>query len=229
MELALDTSTDVSGLALSRDGQVLVEMAWLSGQDHARQLFPALEALLERGGVGLEQVRTVFVALGPGSFNGLRVGLAAAKGLALAIGAHLVGISTLEIEAFPFRSAGLPLCAVHGAGRGELAVALFQQSLGRWERLWEDQLISPQELLSRLPKKALFCGEIPSEFLAQLGAWEGEATIPSPAARRRRPAFLAELGWLRLQERGPDPAAGLQPVYLRRPPITQPKEERHAR
>jgi len=229
MELALDTSTNVSGLALSRQGEVLSEMAWVSGQNHSRQLFPALEDLVERAGVGLEEIRAVFVALGPGSFNGLRVGVAAAKGLAFALEAPLVGISTLEMEALPFRAAGLPICPVHGAGREELAAALFQEQKGLWERLWEDQILSPQELLSRLPRKTLFCGEIPSEFLAQVRAWEGEAVIPSPAARRRRPAFLAELGWLRLQERGPDSAAGLQPVYLRRPPITPRREERHGR
>ena len=184
---------------------------------------------MERGGMGLEEVGAIFVALGPGSFNGLRVGLAAAKGLALALGAPLVGVSTLEVEAFPFRSVGLPLCPVHGAGREDLAVALFREGLGGWERLWEDQLLSPRELLSRLPEKVLFCGEIPSRFLAQLGAWKGEAVIPSPAARRRRPAFLAELGWQRLQERGPDHPASLQPIYLRHPPITQRKEELYGR
>ena len=229
MELALDTSTDVSGLALSRQGEVLAEMSWLSGQNHSRQLFPALEDLVTRTGVGLEEIRAVFVAVGPGSFNGLRVGVAAAKGLAFALDAPLVGISTLEIEALPFRAAGLPICPVHGAGRGDVAAALFQEREGRWERLWEDQLLPPQELLSRLPRKTLLCGEMRPDFLAQVQAWEGEAVIPSPAARRRRPAFLAELGWLRLQERGPDSAAGLQPVYLRRPPITPRKEERHAR
>lgn len=229
MELALDTSTDVSGLALSREGEVLAEMAWLAGQDHARQLFPALEALLERGGVGLEEVRAIFVALGPGSFNGLRVGLAAAKGLVLALGAPLVGVSTLEVEAFPFRSASLPLCPVHGAGREDLAVALFREGPGGWERLWEDQLLSPAKLLSRLPEKVLFCGEIPPHFLDHLEAWEGDAVIPSPNARRRRPAFLAELGWQRLKERGPDPPASLQPIYLRHPPITQRKEELYGR
>jgi len=229
MELALDTSTDVSGLALSRDGEVLAEMDWLAGQDHSRQLFPALEALLERGGVGLEEVRAIFVALGPGSFNGLRVGLAAAKGLALALGAPLVGVSTMEVEAFPFRSASLPLCPVHGAGREDLAVALFREGPGGWERLWEDQLLSPAKLLSRLPEKVLFCGEIPPHFLDHLEAWEGDTVSPTPNARRRRPAFLAELGWQRLQERGPDVAASLQPIYLRHPPITQRKEELYGR
>src|SRR3990172_12554470 len=229
MELALDTSTDVSGLAFSREGEVLAEMSWLAGQDHARQLFPALEALMERGGVGVEEVKAIFVALGPGSFNGLRVGLAAAKGLALALGAPLVGVSTLEVEAFPFRSASLPLCPVHGAGREDLAVALFREGPGGWERLWEDQLLSPAKLLSRLPEEVLFCGEIPPHFLDHLEAWEGDAVIPSPNARRRRPAFLAELGWQRLQERGPDVAASLQPIYLRHPPITQRKEELYGR
>ena len=229
MELALDTSTDVSGVALSRDGEVLAEMSWLAGQDHSRQLFPALEALLERGGVELEEVTAIFVALGPGSFNGLRVGLAAAKGLAFALKAPLVGVSTLEVEAYPFRSACLPLCPVQGAGREELAVALFRESLGRWERLWDDQLVFPQELLSRFHEKVLFCGEIPSHFLDHVAAWDGDAVIPPPSARRRRPAFLAELGWQRLQERGADPPASLQPTYLRHPPITPRKEELHGR
>jgi len=220
MELALDSSTDIMGLALLEQGEVRAELTWYSGQNHARQLFPALDGLLARAGASFSAIQAIFVARGPGSFNGLRVGIAATKGLARALAAPVLGVSTLEAEAYPFRSWGLPICPVHPAGRGELAVALFQEQEGEWARLWEEQLLTPQDLLARLTGRTLFCGEPPPAFLELLGA---TAVVPSPAARLRRAGPLGELGWSRLSQGQRDDPATLQPIYLHRPPITQPK------
>ncbi len=82
MQLAIDTSTDTASIALVEDGGLLAEHTWRSGQNHTRQLLPRLSYLLTGAGADVHNVSAVFVATGPGSFNGLRVGVSTAKGLA---------------------------------------------------------------------------------------------------------------------------------------------------
>ena len=128
MELAIDTSTDFATIGLSREGETIAELAWRSGQNHTTELVPSIVRLLNHTKLDPQSLGAVFVAKGPGSFNGLRVGMSTAKGLAFALRIPLIGIVTLEIEAYPFGFTRLPLCPIHNAGRGEIAAALYQQN-----------------------------------------------------------------------------------------------------
>src|ERR1035437_5858080 len=110
MLLALDTSTEMAGLALVNDGRLVAEATWYCGQNHTIQLLPQLAALLIKTGTDIKTISAIAVAKGPGSFNGLRVGISSAKGLAFSLGIPLAGISTLEVEAYPFAITGLPVC-----------------------------------------------------------------------------------------------------------------------
>ena len=98
-QLAMDTATDIAGLALAEPGQVVAEMTWPARRNHTQQLLPGLLHLLAQAKVDLEDLDGIIVAQGPGSFTGLRVGFAIAKGLAYGLGLPLVGVSTLEVEA----------------------------------------------------------------------------------------------------------------------------------
>ncbi len=122
MQLAIDTSTDTASIALVRDAEVLVELTWHSGRNHTTQLLPNLSRLLDKADI--HSVNCIFVAKGPGSFNGLRVGVSTAKGLAFSLKIPLVGISTLEVEAYQHAETGLPVCPIFNAGRGEIATAI---------------------------------------------------------------------------------------------------------
>ncbi len=97
MLLAIDTSTHYASVALHDRSALLGEHTWLARQDHTRTLLPNVKRLLQDAGCGLANLSAVAIALGPGSFNGLRVGLSTAKGLAIARGIPLVGASTLEL------------------------------------------------------------------------------------------------------------------------------------
>jgi len=100
MLLAIDTSTRQAGIALYDDDKgLLAEYNWHSANRHTEELLPATAQMLERAGVTARDLTAVGVAIGPGSFTGLRVGLAAAKGLALAQDLKLVGVSTLDFTA----------------------------------------------------------------------------------------------------------------------------------
>ena len=97
MLLAIDTATDTASLALHDGFQVRVEHTWESARRHTVELVPRLLAALEQVGLGAEHLSGVAVTRGPGSFTGLRVGIAVAKGLALARGLPLVGVPTLGV------------------------------------------------------------------------------------------------------------------------------------
>ena len=225
MEISIDTSTAWGGTALSQDGDLLAELTWQPGQNHTSELFPNIERLLRTAKSEIKSLSAVFVATGPGSFNGLRAGISAAKGLAFSLKIPLVGISTLEAEALPFAFTGLPLCPIHDAGRGEIATALYRQT-GRWQRLKEEYLNTVESLCAEIGEKTIFCGEIPPAAVVHILASLGEkAVIPGWEQRLRRPGYIAYLGWQRLKSGQTDNLATLQPIYLRQPPITQRKKK----
>lgn len=224
MEISIDTSTAWGGVALSQDGILLAELTWKPGQNHTSELFPNIERLLQTAGTDVGSLSAVFVALGPGSFNGLRAGISAAKGLAFSLKIPLVGVSTLEAEALPFAFTGLPLCPIHDAGRGEIAAALYRRS-GGWQQLREEYLTTVEALCAEVSEKTVFCGEMPPAAVDLIIASLGEkAVIPEWEQRLRRPGNVASCGWQRLKSAGADSLATLQPIYLRQPPISQRKK-----
>lgn len=224
MQLAIDTSTDTASLALVEDSEILAELTWRCGQNHTTQLLPHLTHLLEQAKLELGSATGIIVAKGPGSFNGLRVGISTAKGLALSLGVPIVGISTLEVEAYPYAQTGLPICPIHNAGRGEIATALYQMKGKEWHRLAAEHITTVDALCSEITTKTIFCGDLVTLTAPQLQKQlKQKAIIPLPASRLRRAGFLAELGQQRLRAGDYDDLATLQPLYLRRPSITKPK------
>jgi tRNA threonylcarbamoyl adenosine modification protein YeaZ len=224
MYLAIDTSTNNASLAIVKEGQVLAELTWLSQQNHSVELMPNLNRLLEETKTKLKYTDGIIVAIGPGSFNGLRVGVSTAKGLAFSMGVPLVGINTLEAAAYQYAETGLPVCPILNAGRSEIASAIYQKKGNKWCQISNQQITTTDDLIARITDKTIFCGEPAIDVLEQLKDKLGrKAIIPSPASRLRRAAFLAELGIKRLEAGEDDAPASLQPIYLRLPPITQPK------
>jgi tRNA threonylcarbamoyladenosine biosynthesis protein TsaB len=200
------------------------ETTWRCGQNHTVELLPNLIELLSEAGVGPRDIDGLAVATGPGSFNGLRVGMSTAKGLALALDAPLVGISTLEIEAYSYSHTSLPVCPIHSTVRGQLAAALYQMRAGKWSRLMEERIITLDALCSKVNGKTLFCGRFAPHLETQLQERLGSRAVFSAASgSMRRTGSLAELAWQRLKRREFDDISTLQPLYLHPPPITQPR------
>lgn len=224
MLLAIDTSTDTASIAVIRESEMLAELTWRCGQNHTTQLLPRLVCLLNQAGVDLPSVDFIIVARGPGSFNGLRVGLSTAKGLAFSLGIPIVGIGTLEVEAYQHAETGLPICPILNAGRGEIATALYQKKQNKWHQLAEEHITTVDILSLQITGKTVFCGEFIPSIAPQLEKeLRQKAIISTPAANLRRASFLAELGQRRIEAGDFDHAATLQPLYLRRPAITKPK------
>ncbi len=224
MLLAIDTSTDTASLALLQDDAVLAELTWSCGQNHSTQLLPRLAHLLNQADLTLQSVSGIIVARGPGSYNGLRVGISTAKGLAFSLGIPLVGVSTLEVEAYQQAERGLPVCPIFNAGRGEIATAIYQKKGGQWRQLAAEHLTTVDILCSQVTTKTVFCGEFVPYIAAELKKQlKQKAVMLSPVAGLRRAGFLAELGLKRFEAGDYDDLVTLQPLYLRGPAITQPK------
>jgi tRNA threonylcarbamoyladenosine biosynthesis protein TsaB len=216
MLLAIDTSTRRVGLAIYDGAQVISESTWQSQNHHTIEVAPALETLLEHSNVSPNDLRAIGVALGPGSFTSLRIGLGLAKGMALALHIPLIGIPTLDITAaaVPLRDA--VLAAVLQAGRTRLAVGWYHNPSG--DR-WESQAPGPQvmrieELAAQIRRPTLICGELSAEERQLLHRKRKNAILSSPAASLRRPAYLAELAWARWQAGQVDDVVSLSPFYL---------------
>ncbi len=224
MQLAIDTSTDIASLELVQESEVLAELTWRSGRNHSTQLMPNLSHLLEQVRLSIQSASGVIVAKGPGSYNGLRVGISTAKGLAFSLGIPIVGISTLEVEAYQQAETGLPICPIFNAGREEIATAIYQKKDNKWCQLMAEHITTIDHLCSQITTKTIFCGEsipfIATQLRKQL---KQKAIIPGSAARLRRAGFLAELGLKRLKASDFHNPTTLQQLYLRQPPITKPR------
>jgi len=224
MLLAIDTSTEMASLALAASDRLLAESTWHCGQNHTVQLLPQLTAMLEKVRANIQEVEGVVVARGPGSFNGLRVGMSTAKGLAFSLGVPIVGISTLEAAAYQHAASGLPVCVLQNAGRSEIAAAVYRMIRRKWQQKTAEHITTLETLISGIPEKTLFCGELNTEMITAIKQQlKTKAVIPCAAALPRRSYYLAELGRQRLAAGCPDNPATLQPLYLRRPPITERK------
>lgn len=215
MLLAIDTATRRVGLALYDGAQVLHEVTLASPSRHTVDLAPAVERALA-GTAGLGALSGIAVALGPGSFTGLRIGMAFAKGLAEARALPLVGIPTHDILAHA-QPVGVEerLAAVIEAGRGRLAVRWYILAVGGWQAEGEPQLLTPEGLGKEIRNPTLVCGDLGEETRKLLGRKRKNVSLAPPAASLRRAGFLAELGWARLQAGDVDDPATLAPVYLR--------------
>src|SRR5579885_1617782 len=160
LELAIDTAGPVASVALSSDGALLADLTWRTRTNHSAELIPAIETVLAQAGREREQIRVLFVDRGPGAYAGLRVGISTAMGLALALGAELLAAVRLELDAYLHAAFPGPICAIHQAGRGDLAWAVYRGSAAGIEELSAPRLSTLNELIDAVPPDALFCGEL---------------------------------------------------------------------
>jgi len=213
MLLAIDTSTRAMGVALYDGEQVLSEMSWVGKNHHTIELAPAVDQTLARVGAKAKELRAVGVAIGPGSFTGLRIGLALAKGIALSHRLPLVGIPTLDViaAALPVPP-GVRLAAILEAGRRRLAVGWYRAQNGKWEPEGPPQNLAVEEFIETLNGPILVCGELSGDVRQRLS--QTKSIMPPPVQCVRRPAVLAELAWKRWKAGEVDDPVSLRPVYL---------------
>jgi len=142
--LAIDSATPVAGVALIQDEQLIAEEFANIGLTHSETLMPMVDRVLKGASLKAHDVDAFAVTIGPGSFTGLRIGLAAAKGLALSVDKPLLGISTLEVLAHNLSYSPLLVGTVLDARKGEIYGACFDVSQAYPQRLGEEMACSPE-------------------------------------------------------------------------------------
>jgi len=217
MLVAIDTATEYASLALHDGFRVRAEHTWESPRRHTVELMPRLADALEHVGREADRLSGVAVTRGPGSFTGLRIGMAVAKGLALARALPLVAVPTLDVVAAAQGLDRRPLCAVLQAGRGRICVATYRWRAGRWHAREAPHLTTWPILAEETTVPTLFCGEIDLAGADALSPLGDLAVLLPAAARLRRAGFLAELAWRRLNRGETDDPATLTPIYLQHP------------
>jgi len=221
MLLALDTSTHYASVAIADEDRVVASRTWHSSINHTAELMPAVAHLMESRGLTPQQLDGVVVALGPGGFSALRVGVSAAKGLALVAKKPMVGVGTLDLEAYAYLKSGVIVCALLEAGREECATALYGPE---GIRLREDRVCTADDLLAEVTGPAVFCGEGVTGWNDRIvGALGAKAQIVWPVPAARVWALLA-IGREKLDSGETSDITTLQPEYLRMPSIGAPKQ-----
>lgn len=211
--LAIDTSTKSIGLALHSGMELIAEHHWVTRGFHTVELAPEIALMLRRANRTVADLTAIAVAKGPGSYTGLRIGMALAKGLALAHNLTLLGISTLDIIARGQPASDAQLFALIQAGRGRISGVWYKWGSHGWEVDGEPANLLWEDVLDQIEQSAIICGEIGESEQVALQELN-HVEIPIPAQRVRRPGILAELGWERLRLGDIDDPATLAPIYL---------------
>ena len=224
MELSIDTASDFAGVALSEEGRLVTEVIWRCHANHSAELLPAIDRMLSASRTERTELNAIFVCRGPGSYSGLRAGLSTAMVLAFALKRDLLGVGRLEIDAAQHAAFPGPVCAVHQAGRGELAWAVYRSRGDEFVELVAPRLACGEEFLDEAPSKALFCGELTAPLVGMLRERFGDETpVVVGNAAVRRPGLLASLAWRRYAAGERGNASFVEPIYLREPQITAPR------
>lgn len=215
--LALETATPLASVALVRGEALLAERSLSHERPVSAELLPALAELLDAAGVTLAAVDAFAVSIGPGSFTGLRVGLASLKGLAFGSGRPAVAVSTLEALAAGAPPGETPLATLLDAQRGEVYGALWERGAAGLRLLVPEGLYRLEELAGQLPASVCLLGDGALLHAAWLRERLGPGAIGAgPAHAAPRAAEVAALGRRRLAEGEGVDAASLVPRYLRR-------------
>jgi len=216
--LGIDTATSCGGIGLIDDDAVVAEYAFDHEETPSARLVSAIRALLKEARLDLGGIDGIAVSLGPGSFTGLRVGLSAVKGLALALEKPVAGVPTLDALAAQLPPTTSHICPLVDARKGEVYTALYKQGgNGNVEQLTPYQVLPPARLLEELPlRETVFVGdgvEVYGELIVErLG---DKALFAPPHLRYLRGTTVAKLGLQRLAHGGGDDIASLAPIYVR--------------
>ena len=221
--LVMDTSTRYAGAALWRGDEAVATISWHSARNHTRELMPAIRHLLDMVGSAPADLTGLGVALGPGGFSAIRVGISTAMGLALPLKLALVGVGTLELEAYVYASTGLPVRPLIDVGRGEVATALFKGPRAAWRKLEQERVRTTDDVVASVSETTLLCGEgVPSRSGQLLDALGDRAVLVDGYTPATRLWSLGAISRYRLEQGDSDDPDTLQPMYLRRPSIGAP-------
>lgn len=214
--LALDTASVTGSVALL-DGQKLVAETLLNVRaTHSERLLDQIDQVLQAGSLSLAELDLIAVVRGPGSFTGLRIGLATAKGLAQAASLPVVGVSSLQLLAMNLPLCPLPICAFLDARKNEVYTALFQWSEGIPVAAGPELVMPPEMLLQRIEGQVALVGDAVELYHSLIDDILGDrASLPAVCHHQPRASAVAALAARQFKPGAEYGYTQLTPVYIR--------------
>ncbi len=224
--LAFDSSAKVAAVSICTEDKILAETVLDTGLTHSQTLLPICAALLESAQTDISKIDAFAVAAGPGSFTGLRIGLAAVKGLAFQADKPCYSVSTLEALAYNLHGMDGIVCPVMDARRGQVYNALFSLADGKVTRLCGDRAVSIEELSAELAgytEPIWLCGDGAELCFGKMPNRTENIRLAPPALRRQRASGVAAAAF-----HGGEAVSSraLTPQYLRLPQAERERAER---
>lgn len=219
--LAVDTATKTCALSIVDNDQLVAEINIDQGKTHARILMKAIDDMLSAARLRTTDMDAFAVTIGPGSFTGLRIGLATVKGLAFSGGKPVAGISTLDALAAPFRDNAEQICAMLDARRGEVYTAIYRSGASGMISIMPARAAFPEQVLEQFRKTTsgpvVFAGDGALLYKDQITAGLGDRACFAEAGQHAiRASVVGKLGMEQIINGKPFDAFTLVPLYLRR-------------
>jgi tRNA threonylcarbamoyladenosine biosynthesis protein TsaB len=234
--LAIETSTMLGGIAVADDSAGLIAEVRLNVKStHSERLMTEINHVLQQSGLTAHDIDIFGVAIGPGSFTGLRIGLSTAKGFSYATGKPIVSVPTLEAFAWNFPYCSHPVCIMLDARKGEVYAALFQWTGDGFVRLMSEASVNAEKLMEKITsgipllpsarageegtgeERIVFAGEGALLYRDKIEAMIGEKAIFAPLEKMvPSPANVASLGIQKALKNEFSEPVSLVPIYIRR-------------
>lgn len=228
--LALDTSTLVSSTAILEDKKLLAELTLQTKLTHSETLLPHMKQLLAMAEVEKNSLEAIAVSIGPGSFTGLRIGLATAKSMAYALSVPVVGVPTLAALAYQHPVGGVYTIPVLDAQKGNVYQAVYTFANGALQEVEAPSVKSFSAVLEKakqMDKAVVFVGEAAVKKHAEIEAAGDPVSLAMPHTIMPRAACVALLGQSMLKAGCRADAMTLEPFYIRRSEAEELWESKH--
>ncbi|MCL5023913.1 MAG: tRNA (adenosine(37)-N6)-threonylcarbamoyltransferase complex dimerization subunit type 1 TsaB [Nitrospirae bacterium] len=216
--LAVETSTLLGGVALMGEAEGLIAEARLNVRStHSERLMTEVDHLLRQAAMDLSEIDVFAIAIGPGSFTGLRIGLSTVKGFAYATGKPVVSVPSLEALAWNFPYSPFPVCAMFDARKKEVYAAVFRWNGKGFERSIEEASLRPADLVRAIEGPAIFAGEGAELYRETIAAAAGEKALFPPRHQMvTSPSSVAYLGLCKAKNGEFSEPVSLVPKYIRK-------------
>lgn len=228
--LGIDSSGLVASAAIADEKNIIAEFTVNNKQTHSQTLLPMIEKVVDMSGIELEQIDAIAIAAGPGSFTGLRIGSATAKGIGLALKKPVVSVPTLEGLAYRVSVFDGIICPIMDARRNQVYTGIYKMDKGNLVCLSEQKAVDIHEIMEELEKydeKVIFLGdgvEVQRETIEK--EFKKEYCFAPIHLSKQSAAAVAVLGDVYFNQGKAEDAAEHKPIYLRKSQAEREREER---
>jgi tRNA threonylcarbamoyladenosine biosynthesis protein TsaB len=213
--LTIATATRTASVSITSGENLIAELTVNPPGTQSEVVLPGIEQLLSESGLSYDDLDAVSVVTGPGAFTGLRVGVATAKGLSMATGKPLIGVSSLQSLAVQIPVSSYPVCALIDARKGEVYAGCYEWQNGLPTLQGKEEVVDPLDIVQRISGSVLFVGDGCEAYRTLIIRQLGErAHFAAGSAHILRASSAARLALLKLRNGETVSPDLLNPVYI---------------